>query len=917
MPGAKQRSPPMLDRLLLLAESFYRAGRPADAAAACRQALALAPDDLHTLGLLAGLSLEAGDAQGAERAYRHMAALLPGDPAGYAGLGGVLLDTGRPGAAAGAYGHALRLAPEGADTAFNRALALRLAGRTEDALAAYRRILELRPDYHEAAFNLGNLLLLLGRPEEAATALRQALTARPGHEGALFNLAQALGRTGRNAEAAAALRGAVASSPAEPAALLALSRETALAGRLEEALAWACRAAGLAPGLAEARTHHAKLVLLAGRMEAAGEEFLLAVTLDPASAEAWAGLGGVRGLRRDDAGAVAAFGRAARIEPGNPDRWSTLAMALTQAKRGEAAREATRRALLLAPGSAQAWLAEGDAFRQMGDAAAAEARYRRACLAQPDRAEARYRLHLAAIGPGRFDEAAERGRQALEVDPAHAPTLVSLGNVEQDRGNVEAARTSYLRAWRAGGDAGGRVKRALALPIIPGSRDEIEHTRARFSTEIARLQDEGLRLDDPVAQVGQTCFYLAYHAQDDRPLQQQVAAFYRKACPDLLFTAPHAARPPRPARGRRLRIGFVSAHFHGHTIARLNEGLIARLDRSRFDPVLVCATKRDDAMRRRLAAAAGSVLQLPTGDLAAAREAIAAQELDLLYYTDIGMEPFTYFLAFSRLAPVQTLTWGHPDTTALPGIDWFLSCDAMEPEGAQAHYAEPLARLPGPTVWYPRPVLPQRPKRRAELGLPEGATLYVCPQSLFKLHPDFDPVLVEILRRDPRGVLVLLQGPQPAVARRLLDRLGRAGPDVAQRVRLLGTLSTPDFLTLTAVCDVMLDPLHYSGGNTSLEAFAVGTPIVTWPGAFMRGRHTCGFYRLMGYEELVARDHAHYVELAVRLGTDVAFRRRATAAILDACPVLFENDATLRALENFLADAVDQAAAKGTPAKMA
>jgi protein O-GlcNAc transferase len=65
----------------------------------------------------------------------------------------------------------------------------------------------------------------------------------------------------------------------------------------------------------------------------------------------------------------------------------------------------------------------------------------------------------------------------------------------------------------------------------------------------------------------------------------------------------------------------------------------------------------------------------------------------------------------------------------------------------------------------------------------------------------------------------------------------------------------------------------------------------------------------------VARDHAHYVELAVRLGTDAAFRRKATAAILDACPVLFENDATLRALEDFLADAVDRAAAKGTPAK--
>jgi protein O-GlcNAc transferase len=612
----------------------------------------------------------------------------------------------------------------------------------------------------------------------------------------------------------------------------------------------------------------------------------------------------------DAASALGHLRQAAMRAPGWEEPWLDLASLWRAAGNDAAAAIALEHALALAPSDPDTWYDLGNArmgLDRPGDAAAA---YRRSLRLRPRHADTLHNLGIAEAALGHCDQAVKALRAAAAADPADGRAFGTLGNVLLSTGNVEAARAGYLRAWRAGGDAGARVKRALALPIIPGSREEIEHTRARLAGEVAQLQDEGLRLDDPVAQVGQTCFYLAYHAQDDRPLQQQVAAFYRKACPDLLFTAPHAARPPRPARGRRLRIGFVSAHFHGHTIARLNEGLIARLDRSRFDPVLVCATKRDDAMRRRLAAAAGSVLQLPTGDLAAAREAIAAQELDLLYYTDIGMEPFTYFLAFSRLAPVQTLTWGHPDTTALPGIDWFLSCDAMEPEGAQAHYAEPLARLPGPTVWYPRPVLPQRPKRRAELGLPEGATLYVCPQSLFKLHPDFDPVLVEILRRDPRGVLVLLQGPQPAVARRLLDRLGRAGPDVAQRVRLLGTLSTPDFLTLTAVCDVMLDPLHYSGGNTSLEAFAVGTPIVTWPGGFMRGRHTCGFYRLMGYEELVARDHAHYVELAVRLGTDAAFRRRATAAILDACPVLFENDATLHALEDFLADAVDRAAAR-------
>ena len=90
----------------------------------------------------------------------------------------------------------------------------------------------------------------------------------------------------------------------------------------------------------------------------------------------------------------------------------------------------------------------------------------------------------------------------------------------------------------------------------------------------------------------------------------------------------------------------------------------------------------------------------------------------------------------------------------------------------------------------------------------------------------------------------------------LIGRLTRAAPDVAPRIVLLPALNRTDFVALLAASDVMLDPLHYSGGNTSLEAFSVGTPIVTWPGAFMRGRHTHGFYRLMGLDDCVARDAA-------------------------------------------------------------
>ena len=83
-----------------------------------------------------------------------------------------------------------------------------------------------------------------------------------------------------------------------------------------------------------------------------------------------------------------------------------------------------------------------------------------------------------------------------------------------------------------------------------------------------------------------------------------------------------------------------------------------------------------------------------SGALDVARRQIAAAELDIVFYPDIGMEALTYFLAFARLAPVQCVTWGHPVTTGIPALDYFVSSELLEPDGAEAHYAERLVRLP-------------------------------------------------------------------------------------------------------------------------------------------------------------------------------------------------------------------------------
>ena len=115
-------------------------------------------------------------------------------------------------------------------------------------------------------------------------------------------------------------------------------------------------------------------------------------------------------------------------------------------------------------------------------------------------------------------------------------------------------------------------------------------------------------------------------------------------------------------------------------------------------------------------------------------------------------------LAFARLAPVQCATWGHPVTTGIPTIDYFISNVDAEPADAAEHYTEQLVRMKNLPTYYAPPSVSSATRSRKDFGLEEKAHLYLCPQSLFKMHPEFDGILSAILRADPKGRIVLVNG---------------------------------------------------------------------------------------------------------------------------------------------------------------
>ncbi len=79
---------------------------------------------------------------------------------------------------------------------------------------------------------------------------------------------------------------------------------------------------------------------------------------------------------------------------------------------------------------------------------------------------------------------------------------------------------------------------------------------------------------------------------------------------------------------------------------------------------------------------------------------------------------------------------------------------------------------------------------------------------------------------------------------------------------------------------------------------------MTLPGEFMRGRVTHGMLHMIGVEETVARDVDDYIAIAIRLGREPNIRAEVRAKIEANREKLYDDEACVRGLEDFIVRAV-------------
>jgi predicted O-linked N-acetylglucosamine transferase (SPINDLY family) len=292
-----------------------------------------------------------------------------------------------------------------------------------------------------------------------------------------------------------------------------------------------------------------------------------------------------------------------------------------------------------------------------------------------------------------------------------------------------------------------------------------------------------------------------------------------------------------------------------------------------------------DEYTRQAKACSDHWLEAAALDDAALQRVITGDAVDILI--DLAGHTSSHRLGVfaMRAAPVQATFLGYPHSTGLSRIDWLIG-DATVSPAEHAHlFSEGIAQLPGSVFcWAP---VDHYPLPRARLA--DAPVVFGSFYNAMKLSPRTIALWARVLKAVPNSQL-LLKAPSlrdAAVQARFTDLFAAQGI-ARERLILRGPSGLAEMMQEYGDIDIALDPTHYNGGTTTLQALWMGVPVVALTGGNFVGRMGASFMATLGRPDWVAADEEAYVAAAAALALDRARLRAQRAAFraqMEASPL--------------------------------
>ena len=359
-----------------------------------------------------------------------------------------------------------------------------------------------------------------------------------------------------------------------------------------------------------------------------------------------------------------------------------------------------------------------------------------------------------------------------------------------------------------------------------------------------------------------------------------------------------------PREGRRLKIGFINRHFSPQTETYTTLPTFEALDPERFEVVLFSCRATDTALENYCRSHTQDFQVLPA-DVTAQLEVLRAANLDVAVFgTNVtaNCNEITR-LALHRVAPLQVVNNSSCITSGLANIDLYVSGSLTEVSAAAEHFTERLGLLPGPAHAFNYRADRQDPTtawKRADIGIPEDAIVFVSAANYFKIIPEMQHAWARLLAKVPNSFLLVhpfnpnwsSSYPSDRFSAEMDRALTAAG--VATNRLIVSTLKFPsrdDVKELLRVGDIYLDTYPFGGVNSLVDPLELGLPVVVWEGQTFRSRMGAALMRSLGLNELIADSAESYERIVIDLSAKTEIRKdisARTAELMEREPVFLD-----------------------------
>lgn len=564
-----------------------------------------------------------------------------------------------------------------------------------------------------------------------------------------------------------------------------------------------------------------------------------------------------------------------------------------------------KKAIHLNPELVEAYNNVGGIYKMNGQLDDALKYYLRALHIKPDVADVNNNIGVILQTQQNFKEAIQFFNQALSLEPANATIYYNLGLIFEQQKKLSEAATYHRKAffldpqfvlayWSS------QMAVIQQLCLENNATDQAIHEMNALSSW---MQEHHVKGEEVVG--FSLPFYLAYQEANHRDFLSACG----DACVNLmryLQTDITTLHQPK----QKIRIGIVSDNLHHHSVwSAVVKGWYQHLDKQRFEIYTFNLGDKRDA-EYELAKQQSDVIFEQATDVKLWRDLIIESEIDALIFPAIGMNWKIHQLACLRMAPIQITSWGHPDTSGLPTIDYYLSGDDFEPIDAQAHYREKLVRLPNLGACYEPLNIESIEFDLTTLGVDQDTRLLIAPGKPFKYDQQYDYIFPEIAVLTQNTKIVFFKSKPDGLTEDLQRRMDKAftekGLNVSDYVIFIPAMRKARFHGLMKKAHVYLDTIGFSGFNTAIQGIECGLPMITYEGSFMRGRFGSAIVRRLGLDELIAYSPKEYIEKAVKLASDDVYREDIKKRIQQRASLLYSDMSVVRGLEEFIASVVER-----------